>query len=507
MICRIPAAFVSVVLWFVTAIGGANAQSISLAQDFDARDLTRQEVQIVQAALAHYGTYDALLDGAWGGGSQRALETYVTRERGGDGPDFDDVRALLRGFERERRLGGWAPVYHARAQVGHLLPLGRLTRSDTPEETRYATSDGGLVIVKRSGFVRPYDLHDAIEADSQPGTTPYRTESDRRIITAARMRGGRDAYVRSDRDDGGWETHIVIADAAHADDLRLIASSFQRAPAVELTPPAGGTLDALLHADGGRLPVPERPRPPEPRAPEREASFEELLVGLMGSVLAETLRRESDRDRDEDDREDSEAERLRELARERERSRGAASGFYVNTTDIVTSAQVVGACERLELVDGTSLSVIGRDDAAGVAVLAAPGRSAHWLPVSPRAAERGAQVRLLSRAGLEGARVAARDGRILGDADRRGRLRHDVRIAPRGDGGPFLSSDGRVIGVALPPSGAAEDGGTLLRDDALRGRLDAFGVPYSDGHTRRTTLTRDTPRALSRAVVAIRCDG
>ena len=51
------------------------AQAQTLAdREFDARGLTDAEKRIVQAALALSGDYLGLLDGAWGSGSQSALE-------------------------------------------------------------------------------------------------------------------------------------------------------------------------------------------------------------------------------------------------------------------------------------------------------------------------------------------------------------------------------------------------------------------------------------------------
>ena len=49
-----------------------------LAYAFDARRLSSDEKRFLQTALAFEGSYNGLLDGAWGSGSQRALERHVS---------------------------------------------------------------------------------------------------------------------------------------------------------------------------------------------------------------------------------------------------------------------------------------------------------------------------------------------------------------------------------------------------------------------------------------------
>ena len=69
-----------------------------LYQEFDARLLTDDEKRFLQAALALSGDYTGLIDGAWGRGSQTALERYATRELDnydGTVPSFVAVFAAL----------------------------------------------------------------------------------------------------------------------------------------------------------------------------------------------------------------------------------------------------------------------------------------------------------------------------------------------------------------------------------------------------------------------------
>ena len=95
-------------LWLVSGIAAAEP---SLDSEFDARPLLTQEKRTLQAALSFSGDYVGLLDGAWGKGSQRALELYSLRTIGSDKPRFQDVLPVLQAFEEERLLSGWEIFY------------------------------------------------------------------------------------------------------------------------------------------------------------------------------------------------------------------------------------------------------------------------------------------------------------------------------------------------------------------------------------------------------------
>jgi serine protease Do len=48
-----------------------------LTREFDARLLTDQEKRLLQTGLAFAGAYNGMIDGAWGAGSQQALERFT----------------------------------------------------------------------------------------------------------------------------------------------------------------------------------------------------------------------------------------------------------------------------------------------------------------------------------------------------------------------------------------------------------------------------------------------
>lgn len=74
---------------------GISTASEQLWAEFDARPLSASEKRFLQAALALRGYYNGLIDGAWGSGSQGALERF-TRETFDREPLNSDAAYLFR---------------------------------------------------------------------------------------------------------------------------------------------------------------------------------------------------------------------------------------------------------------------------------------------------------------------------------------------------------------------------------------------------------------------------
>jgi len=117
-----------------------------------------------------------------------------------------------------------------------------------------------LILIARPAFERPETLHIEFVRDALQETSPYRLSQSDRIVTAAEMRGGRFAYVRSDRagtadSAAPWMTYIIIANETNRGRLRLIASRFARSRMQSLDTAPTSVLAALLR-DGSALPFP-----------------------------------------------------------------------------------------------------------------------------------------------------------------------------------------------------------------------------------------------------------
>lgn len=496
----LAAAFLAV----ATLLGAAPAAlaqapgSIRLSAPFEPSALDRPGTRILQAALALDRTYEGLLDGAWGSGSRAALEAATASGR----PSWGQVQAILARFEAARQADGWRGIWHRDTGVWHLRPDALLRREDGPAETRYLSDEGGLVILERRDRARPDALADAFEADARAGAAPYRLERPDRLVFAAQMVGGRHVYLRSDRAGDTWETHVVLADEENRGRLQLIASSFSRRQAAGVEPERSPVVASLLAGDASASAAPAPYEAPVPSSTDE--LVQRLLLGALDRILDRAEEREARSPAARADTAPTSRRPVPPPPSDRD-----ALGFFVNTTDIVASANFVQGCDRLRRAGGADLARVAVDAASGVAVLAAPGRSGAWLPLAPGRPARDSAVFVL---GLNGGRegdLRVVGGRVLGDDPGRGTLDATATLAGRDQiGAPMVDDTGRVLGLWQDGQAGAGRSGTLA---ALRIAevLERARVPFATGvaGVARPDFDKGIPADVRGAVVALRCDG
>ena len=384
-----------VVMLFTLAVAGsAAAQSFTLNDRFDARRLDRDEIRILQGALALGQDYDGLIDGAWGRGSMSSLDARL-RRTGRGSPTWRDVRTIIAEFEAERQANGWQGVWHRDYGIWHLRPDGLLREREGNSETRFASADGGLILLQRTNRGSPQTLHDSLAADARRGTDPYRLNRDSRLVTAAEMRGGRFVYARSDRSGSGWITHIILADQANRGRMQLMASSFATRDESGLDPRSTRTLMPLLNA--GTAAAAPQPVAPQPSRPSSSSDTLETVLGLvLNRALEELL---------DDDDDDNRVTVTRPAPAPRNDVRPqdmAATGVRINTTDIITTTDPDVCPRGVVLRDGTLLDTLFTDNTTGLSVLVSPDRSPDWAGIAPGLVERGDTIALINRDGRRG---------------------------------------------------------------------------------------------------------
>ena len=461
----------------LVALAAAAQDGVRLGDRFDAARLGRDDARFLQAALALAGDYDGLLDGAWGRGSQDALDAWAERLEGRGPADWRAVQRLVRDFDRRREADDWAEVWHRGERIGHLLPQALLRPRRVDGALRYEAIDGGLDVVFQVDAQLPQRIHDAFVVDGIDGRAPYRTRGRDLVVSAGVTAEGARAYVRSDRVEGGWGTHLIVADARRAGEMKLIAASLGRRERPDLQAAPGGVLAGLIagtNVEG----------PPTGAREGTSDGIEAVLGTLLGRAIEEAL---GDRDRERD----VAPPPVRGDGGDRF-ARPAATGFRVNTTDIVTASEIVERCGEVATAGGEALREVAVDPVLGVAVLAGEGRSRDWLSLAPRAAVPGSTVTLVGRQS-DGA--VLRDGRIEGRGDGR-RVRHDLAVGPGAAGAPLVDFDDLVVAVALREG---RDDRSALPARALATFLDGVGVPYHDNGPTRAD------RPARRAVVALAC--
>ena len=164
----------------------ANSQDSSQLE-FDARILSTNEKRVVQAALAFSGDYVGLLDGAWGRGSQNALEAYTIRQTGTAKPKFTDLIPLLKDFEFEWSQNNWSMSYFPSSDTSYAHPYG-LLHPTSANVLSFRTEDDSLnLIVDVEGLNGALAVHSYFKNKALAYPEPYQTLKPVRLITSVSL--------------------------------------------------------------------------------------------------------------------------------------------------------------------------------------------------------------------------------------------------------------------------------------------------------------------------------
>lgn len=113
--------FIAIVLTFAAPAADAfSADQLEL--EFDVRVLTVDEKRFLQVGLAFANAYDGPLDGAWGSGSQSALERYEVRNGRSEFVTNSDVLFLALETYKFLDKDGWVRQYNSALDMSFLVP-------------------------------------------------------------------------------------------------------------------------------------------------------------------------------------------------------------------------------------------------------------------------------------------------------------------------------------------------------------------------------------------------
>ncbi|MEO0938146.1 MAG: hypothetical protein AAFY38_08325 [Pseudomonadota bacterium] len=468
--------------------------------EFQVSDLSRAEKRFLQAALALEGTYDAVLDGAWGPASRAALRK-AARARGARVADADAVGAIARDAARILRDEGWGVLRELGGRGSYLLPLGRIdTRFSGDGDTVYVTSDGALRARDFTlGFGDVRIAHDRIRAQMKTGEDAYVVDRDSFIVTAVSLQDGRRAYLRSDSAGGGRWVSVLIewrqGNQVAARSARLIAASI-RLGQQSLPDPGQGALRAAMR---GERPVAE----PAPARPVKPDGGNAAVEALLRQLLAEIGRGSDPVPPVEPESGIPDAPQTR-----------AGIGFYVNNTDFVILIDVLRACGQrgLALTDGTRARRLDKGGAGGMAIMTSRKRSAHWFPVSGGGidfAARDLRAVTIANGGWAdgtGQQVFPRFVSRVAVPGAEGQVFTGLPALKRHLGAPILDTNGAVVGVA---AGAPQLGNVpervrrelrrisrVVSTPGLPRFLASNGVVYQRTAPRARTYTLQPEKAL-----------
>jgi len=422
---------------------GAAYTADELFLTFDARSLTPDEKRFLQSGLALGGTYSALLDGAWGAGSQRALERYL-RRLGTEGPVLNWHAAFLALVTLEAfEAAGWEERFLDVLDISLLVPSRQINEgepSDNFLNIQHTETSLGYSFTR--GPAEQRDRLHAFTADRVvAGTTPYVLRRNDVWITSARMGDGVTLYVRSDLRGGGWSTVLLSASDADGAQLAAVAGSIRpgrsspiRLPDGELT--EGIAALAALVADDAASPgeIDEAPQSSERAVAALRQQFGDAVLG------------------DHPVRPGAASGAGTDPVTPRGPTSG--SGFRVGGSGaVLTNAHVVRDCGSVT-VDKQPAKVIATDDGFDLALLNVDG-----LPGTPHAVFAGTPARLNADVTVAGYPLAGLLGglnitrgavtSLKGLGGNGIQMQISAPVQPGNSGGPVVDAAGRVVGVVV----------------------------------------------------------
>ena len=201
--------------------------------------LTDQEKRLLQAGLAFANFYNGLIDGAWGSGSQRALERF-TAESGGSAAFVTNADAVLAAMEAFTAINaeGWERQYVSALDMSFLVPTAALVDGETSDAfvnmNVSGRSIGYSMTIDTGAAAETYHAYTARQAVGEV----YTVRRPKLWITSARTPDGVTLYTRSDLRAGGWSTLMISGADRDAGALAAITGSIEPgyAPAIGISP-------------------------------------------------------------------------------------------------------------------------------------------------------------------------------------------------------------------------------------------------------------------------------
>ncbi|MFN3576818.1 MAG: serine protease, partial [Tabrizicola sp.] len=385
--------------------------------EFDARVLTADEKRFLQAGLAFANAYNGMLDGAWGAGSQRALEAYEIRNgRTAFVTNADVLFLALETYETIERHG-WVRQYNSALDTSFLVPTIGF-RDGAPSD--------GFVNMELAGTSLGYSLTIGTGAQTErlhrytaeeSVMNVYQVRRPNLWITSGRTQAGTTLYTRSDYRRGAWSTIMLSAADRDAGLLAAVTGSIEPgyAPQIGISPGllSQGIETLVAMAEAGDEAPAASPAAPAPPAP----AMSDGTPSTGGS-------------------------------------QGFGTGFLVSDRgDYLTNNHVVRGCRTLT-VGGQPATVIATDEGFDLALLrtsAPPEGAPAQFAAKPARLNSDVTVvgyplpDLLGGVNVTRGSVTSLKG-IAGDGVR---MQISAPVQPGNSGGPVVNAAGQVVGVVV----------------------------------------------------------
>lgn len=221
----------------VSTIGVKAQQFDTLYQEFDPRNHNANDKRYIQMSLAFLGTYESLIDGQWGRGSQGALEKYMKLPKGATITNRD-VAEIVDTYHNEYGAEGWDYVNDASTGLSFLAPKPSfLKKSESNGYRTWAHVSRPLdYFLVRADQARTANFHQAILNRTGAQDKPYTVRKERRWVTSVNQADGNSTYARSEFLESQWSTVIVSTRDGQIDNaFKAVAGSIRTGRAQPLS--------------------------------------------------------------------------------------------------------------------------------------------------------------------------------------------------------------------------------------------------------------------------------
>ena len=384
-----------------------------LFEEFDARPLRYDEKRFLQGALALQGYYLGLLDGAWGRGSQRAIERY-SEENYGDIPFNIHMATLAVEFVESNDEESWTTNYLDDLGISIILPLRNLRLiEEKTGYTHWEHSSNSLTIsasVQRPS--RMTSLHQEVLSMSASFREPYTVRNENRWVTSIQHASGNVAYVRSDLVGQKWSTIFLMAAPADKNQLNFISTGISI-----------GYSNAFVFPERGEI---------------------EKYISLARSWIQSSESSSNQQSRPEQAEPPS-----------GDSAGSTGTGFYIDRDGrVVTNAHVIENCENVFVNDERYL-IAAKSTEFDLALLIPIASTEIWVVANfaSRPARLNADVTVAGYPlhGLLGGLNVTRGSvtSLSGVGGDELRMQISAPVQPGNSGGPVLDRSGDVIGVVV----------------------------------------------------------
>lgn len=433
---RIFSAILSATL--ATAIPACAYTVEDMWAEFDASKLTMDEKRFLQFGLALDGKYSALMDGAWGNGSQRALEAWA-RDVGLD-PPIENWEVVLLAVESTDRVegDGWEQRYFEPMDISFAVPAGRMSQEPTSEAfLNYAHTASSLRYSLNLGDLpQALGIHDYALSSAIAGSEPYTVRREKMLITSVEQSGGTILYVRSDLRRNGWSSVVLSAAKGDKNLINAVAGSITKGWSSGIQLPQGGEVMEGVASLATILAEAEQSQPNE------NGSLEAIREGMTAPPATPVPSPAA-------------APEFSATSKPRNQAlQSSGTAFFVSVQGhLITNAHVVEGCETLK-IDSRPVSVLATDESFDLALVkSAPPEAGLIAKFAPRPAGLNADITVagyplagfLSGLNITRGSVSSPKG-LGGDAVR---MQISAPVQPGNSGGPVVDAAGRVVGVVV----------------------------------------------------------